>query len=650
MANKTKKYHKQCRKKTVKKTHITEIKKINTKFNRFITHNLSKPFQNTLVKEFKSRNVLAYSTVPNKYNKYTYTYSINQNDNYGTYYYTNNETNKKKILINCKQMAKNKTFFNMNELDISPDETYVAFSIDYNGDNTTTLYIKNIDTEKQTIVTNKGGGGYCISPDSKLLYYVICDSAGRPYKLYSYDINSKQSTHVYTEKEISTTIVVYKTSDKLKCLLDTSTKIYTNTYNIVGNTCTPLYKYQTQKLYQIDHFLNKWYILFDDNSSKIVETYDFKSFKPCVKHIKNVHYEYFLIKANKIIVGTREKGYNYLTIKDLCSQKIVKLKLSPIRNEVNFPELSNMSIFSDDLTLSVSTFLHPEKIMSVNLNNFKVNEIKSYKPATYNPNLYVESLINVKGDLYMTILYKKSIFKKNMKCLLNGYGSYGTVEDPYYNFSIQSLLDRGFIYCFAHIRGGGFMGKKWYNKGKLLNKINSFNDFITCTEFLIKHKYTSSDKLAIWGRSAGGLLIGAVINMRPDLYKFAILGVPFVDVLTTMSDKCSPLTTEEYHEFGNPVNKTTYNYIKKYSPYDNINLSKNYPNVYIYSNINDNQVRYIEPYKYYNKIKKAYAFNSGEKDLLMKINMKYGHNQSSERFESMNELAEIYSLILHFIQ
>ena len=176
MANKTKKQHKQCRKKTVKKSHISEIKKLNSNYDDFIKHNLSKSFQNTLVKEFNNRNILDYSTVPTKNNKYSYTYTIKKNDNYGIYYYTSNEANKTRVLINCKKMAKNKTFFNMNELDISSDETYVAFSIDYNGDNTTTLYLKNIDTEKETVVTNKGGGGYCISPDSKLLYYVICDS------------------------------------------------------------------------------------------------------------------------------------------------------------------------------------------------------------------------------------------------------------------------------------------------------------------------------------------------------------------------------------------------------------------------------------------------------------------------------------------
>ena len=650
MVNKTKKRRNHCKKKTIKIRDVNEIITINKKFNNFSKENLTKTLQKTLVKEFKNRIILDCSTLPYKNNKYTYSYMINKNDNYGIYYYTDNITNKKNVLVNCQKMSKKSTYFHMNDLDISNDETYVAFSVDYNGNNISTLYLKNIDTGKQTIITTKTGNNYCISPDSKLLYYVISDTAGRPYKLYSYNINTHKSKLIYTERNLTTSIVIYKTSDNLKCLLDCLTKLYSNTFCIENNEYTHLFKHQTKKIYHVDHFLNKWYILVDDNYSRVVETTDFKSFTTVLKHMKNIKYEFFLLKANKLIVGSRYKGYNYLTIKNLCNNKIVKINLSPIRNEIKFPELANMNVFSNNLLINISTFLNPSKIVSINLNNFDVKELKSYKPSTYNPKLYVEKVIKVKDELFMTILYKKNNFKKNMKCLLSGYGSYGTVEDPLYDYSIQSLLDRGFIYCFAHIRGGGYMGKKWYDNGKLFKKMNSFYDFITCTEFLINNNYTSSDKLAIWGRSAGGLLIGAVLNMRPDLYKFAILGVPFVDVLSTMSDKCSPLTTEEYYEFGNPSDKKMYEYIKKYSPIDNINFKHNYPNVYIYSNINDNQVRYTEPFKYYNKIKNSSVFISGEKDLLMKINLKYGHRQSSKRFEMMNETAEIYNLILHFIQ
>ena len=650
MANKTKKRTNKCRTKTIKKKDVTEIKKINSRFNTFVANNLTKKTTNDMIKEFKSRILLEYSTTPCRFNKYSYFYKIKQKNNYGAYYYTDSGTDKTQVLVDCETMAKNKTYFNMNEPDISNDESFIAFSVDYTGGNITTVYIKNILTGHQTIITKKGGGGYCFSPESKILYYITCDSAGKPYKLFAYNIYSKKNTLIYTEYETSTGISVYKTSDNLHCLLDSSTKIYSNVYELKDTTCTKLYKHQTDKLYVVDHFMNKWYVLVDDSKSRIMETLDFKTFTTAVKHIKDVSFEYFLIHSNKLIIGSREKGFNYLTIKDLCTNKIIKLNLSPIRHEITIPGLSNMNIFSKELVVDVSTFLQPSKVISIDLDTFKTKDIMTYNPSTYNPKKYTESVIQVTDTLHMTVLYKTSLYKKNMKCLIHGYGSYGAVEDPEYNYTIQSLLDRGFLYCFAHIRGGGYMGKKWYDDGKLLNKMNSFHDFIACTEFLINKNYTSSDKLAIYGRSAGGLLIGAVINMRPELYKLAILGVPFVDVLSTMSDKCSPLTTEEYYEFGNPSNKSIRNYMQKYSPVDNIDTSIDYPNIYIYSNINDTQVRYTEPFKYYNKIKEASVFNSGEKQVLMKINMKYGHSQSSKRYESMEELAGIYNLIDHFIK
>lgn len=650
MAKKTKKRTNKCRSKTIKKKDVTEIKKINNGFNTFVQKNLTKKNTSDMVKEFKSRILLEYSTTPCKFNKYSYFYKIKKNDNYGAYYYIDDSTHKTHVLVDCEAMSKHKTYFDMNEPDISNDESFIAFSVDYIGGNTTTVYLKNILTGQQTIITKKGGGGYCFSPESKILYYITCDSAGKPYKLFAYNIYSKKTTHMYTETQTSTGISVYKTSDNLHCLLDSSTKIYSNIYELKDTTCTKLYKHQKDKLYVVDHFMNKWYILIDDGNSRIMETLDFKKFNTTVKHIKDVSFEYFLIHSNKLIIGSREKGYNYLTIKDLCTNKIIKLNLSPIRHEITIPGLSNMNIFSKELVVEVSTYLQPSKVISIDLDTFKTKDVMSYKPSTYNPNKYTETIIHVTDTLHMTVLYKTSLYKKNMKCLIHGYGSYGAVEDPVYNYTIQSLLDRGFLYCFAHIRGGGYMGKKWYDDGKLLNKMNTFHDFISCTEFLINKNYTSSDKLAIYGRSAGGLLIGAVINMRPDLYKLAILGVPFVDVLSTMSDKCSPLTTEEYHEFGNPSNKSIRDYMQKYSPVDNIDTALEYPNIYIYSNINDTQVRYVEPFRYYNKIKEASIFNSGEKQLLMKINMKYGHSQSSKRYETMEELAETYNLIDHFIK
>ena len=246
------------------------------------------------------------------------------------------------------------------------------------------------------------------------------------------------------------------------------------------------------------------------------------------------------------------------------------------------------------------------------------------------------------------MIYKKKTSLKNQKCLLYGYGSYGHTIDPSFDSAVISLIDRGFIYCYAHIRGSSFNGYSTWLDGKLMKKKNTFIDFIAAGEWLIKNKYTSSDKLTIWGRSAGGLLIGSVINMKPEMAKFAILGVPFVEVVDTMTDSCQPLVTEEYEEWGNPRNKAVYDYMSSYDPIKNINLSYNYPNLYIYSNIDDTLVIYDQVLRYYNKIKNSAVFSAEDKFALLNINLKYGHTQATKKIESLRETAEIYSMIIKY--
>lgn len=235
---------------------------------------------------------------------------------------------------------------------------------------------------------------------------------------------------------------------------------------------------------------------------------------------------------------------------------------------------------------------------------------------------------------------------KNKNCLLYGYGSYGMNIEPKFDTSIISLLDRGFIYCVAHIRGSSINGYKSWLDGKMMNKKNTFKDFIDAANWLISKKYTSSEKLTIWGRSAGGLLIGNVINTNPQLANMAILGVPFVDVIGTMTDSCQPLVTEEYEEWGNPENSSVYDYMESYDPMSNINLKLDYPNLFIYSNINDTNVTYHQVLKYFERIKNSAVFSAQDKFALLKINLKYGHAQASKKSERRKERAEIFSLII----
>ena len=243
----------------------------------------------------------------------------------------------------------------------------------------------------------------------------------------------------------------------------------------------------------------------------------------------------------------------------------------------------------------------------------------------------------------MSIVYKKGTkLNANTPLLLYGYGSYGHTIDPYFSPSRLSLLDRGFVFAIAHIRGSQMMGREWYNKGKMLNKMNTFNDFIDCAEHLINLNYTSSKHLYAMGGSAGGLLMGTIINLRPELWNGVIAAVPFVDVVTTMLDETIPLTTGEFDEWGNPKNEDYYRYIKSYSPYDNIE-AKNYPNLLVTTGLHDSQVQYWEPAKWVALLREK---KTDQNKLMMLTNMEFGHSGASGRFEVYKEIALEYAFLL----
>ncbi|MEK7433024.1 MAG: prolyl oligopeptidase family serine peptidase, partial [Cyanobacteriota bacterium] len=265
----------------------------------------------------------------------------------------------------------------------------------------------------------------------------------------------------------------------------------------------------------------------------------------------------------------------------------------------------------------------------------------------YDPKNYVSERVYVKSKddaiVPVSLVYKKGLVKDGTAPLmLYAYGSYGSTEDPNFSSSRISLLDRGFVYAIAHIRGGGDMGREWYDNGKLLKKKNTFEDFINCAEFLIKEKYTSKEKLAISGGSAGGLLMGAVTNMRPDLFKSVVAHVPFVDVINTMMDPSLPLTVIEYDEWGNPNKPEFFDYMKSYSPYDNV-TAKEYPNMLVTAGLNDPRVSYWEPAKWVAKLREM---KKDDNLLLLKTNMGAGHGGASGRYDYLKEIAFEYSFVL----
>ena len=371
------------------------------------------------------------------------------------------------------------------------------------------------------------------------------------------------------------------------------------------------------------------------------------AWKEIIAHSKDVRIESLSIQKDYLVAETRKNGLTELEIRNIRSGK---------SKFVTFPEPVYNAYSNGNPEYDAPTFRYgytslnrPTSLYEYNCDTDKSALLKQQEvPSGFNPDDYkVERIWANAADgakVPISIVYKKGL-KRNSKnpALLYAYGSYGMSMDVYFSTSYYSLIDRGFVFGIAHIRGGSDLGEQWYEDGKMMKKKNTFTDFITCSEKLIADKYTSADKLAAMGGSAGGLLMGVVANMRPDLYQTIVAQVPFVDVISTMLDDTLPLTTGEYEEWGNPNEEEAFNYMLSYSPYDNIK-TQNYPNMLITGGINDTQVLFHEPTKYAAKLRKMKTDNN---ILLLKINMDSGHGGATGRYDGIRETAFELAFILN---
>ena len=628
---------------TRKNRDISIIKKINRDFeNKLDTKLISK-----LNKEFKKRMIHEETTIPSLFKKYSYYSKINKGDNYLKYYIIDLNKNHTCIL-DLDKIGKAYSFFSVSNILFSNNENFLIYSVDTIGNRYHDVYVKSFFEDDITKILSNVEGDIQLSVDDKYLYYLNMNKSMRPNRLFRYDLEKKIHKNIYTENDETFSLSLSKSTDRNHILLTSFSWESSHVFHIIDDSYKLLYKKEKDLFYSVDTFNDTWYIMYTkNNDSKIVYTSDYKKYSTLLPNKENLEYNDLFIKSHYLCCVYKENGLNHLLAVDLLSNKIQHFRYDNISTSFSIPFLSNLDLCSPKIIINLYSNLQPKKTIELNFTTNKISVLKVVKINGYDESKYKEKILQVNKKLCITMLYKKDKLKKNMKCVLNGYGAYGTVDDPVFDSKAISLLDRGFIFCTAHVRGGGFHGSQWHKDGKLLKKINTFTDFIDCTKYLINNKYTSREKIAIWGRSAGGLLIGAVLNMEPELYKLAILGVPFVDVTNTMKDTSKPLTTEEYKEWGNPNIKKYGDYIKKYDPIINIDTKAKYPNIYIYSNLEDTLVEYKEPLNYYMKIKHADVFKNKERNLMMHINLKYGHMQSSKRYEGLNEFGVYYSLIIN---
>ena len=640
---------------------IDYLNKENDYYNAHTTH--TKEFQTSLFEEMKSRIKEDDSSVPYKYNGYWYITKYEKGKDYPIY------TRKKEtleaeeeLLFDCNEMAKDHSYFRLVGLNINLNNDLVSYGIDTTGRRQYTLHIKDLKTNtvlKDEISNTTGGSTW--ANDNKTLFYTKKDETTlRSEAIYKHRLNTDQKSDelIYEETDDTFGVSVYKTKSK-KYLVIVSYSTLTTEYQIL-NANTPdgdfkVFQPRTRGLeYSISHYEDSFYIVSNADGaqnfklSKTSETQTQKKYwNDVIPHRENVLLEDIEIFKDFLVVSERENGLNQIHIKRWDGSGSYYL---PFESETYTAyTTTNIDFDTSVLRYGYQSLTTPSSIIDFDMVT-KTKTIKKeqevlggkFKKENYTSERLWATAADGTQIPISLIRHVDTEKSSETPLLLYAYGSYGNTIDPYFSTVRLSLLDRGFIFAIAHIRGGEYLGRQWYEDGKLFNKKNTFSDFVDCSKYLIENKYTSAKHQYAMGGSAGGLLMGAVVNLAPELYNGVVAQVPFVDVVTTMLDDSIPLTTGEYDEWGNPNEKDYYEYMKSYSPYDNV-TNKLYPNMLVTTGLHDSQVQYWEPAKWVARLRSQ---NKNTSQLYLKTNMEAGHGGASGRFEALKEVAAEYAFLL----
>ena len=640
---------------------IDYLNKENDYYDAHTAH--TKEFQTSLFEEMKSRIKEDDSSVPYKYNGYWYITKYEKGKDYPIY------TRKKEtleaaeeLLFDCNEMAKNHSYFRLVGLNINLNNDLVSYGIDTTGRRQYTLHIKDLKTNKifKDEISNTTGGSTWAN-DNKTLFYTKKDETTlRSEAIYKHQLNTDQKSDVLVYEETDDTfgVSVYKTKSN-KYLVIASYSTLTTEFQIL-NANTPegdfkVFQPRTRGLeYGISHFEDSFYIVSNADGAqnfKLSKTSEMqtekKYWKDVIPHRESVLLEGIDIFKDFLVVSERENGLNQIHIKRWDGSDSYYL---PFESETYTAyTTTNIDFDTTVLRYGYQSLTTPSSVIDFDMVT-KAKTIQKeqevlggkFKKENYtSERLWATAAdgTQIPISLVRHVDTKKS---SDTPLLLYAYGSYGSTIDPYFSTVRMSLLDRGFIFAIAHIRGGQYLGRQWYEDGKLFKKKNTFSDFVDCSKYLIKNNYTSAEHHYAMGGSAGGLLMGAVVNLAPELYNGVVAQVAFVDVVTTMLDDSIPLTTGEYDEWGNPNEKEYYDYMKSYSPYDNV-TNKLYPNMLVTTGLHDSQVQYWEPAKWVARLR---AQNKNTSQLYLHTNMEAGHGGASGRFEALKEVAEEYAFLL----
>lgn len=617
-------------------------------------------FQESLFNEIVGRIKQNDESVPYFKNGYYYYYRYEEGKEYSIYCRKEKTLdNDEEIILNVNKLAQEHSFFQVRDLKVSTNNNLLAFGVDTIGRRKYDIYIKDLSSGEISDKNVKNTSGSAAwANDNKTIFYVTKDESLRPYKIFRHKIDedAKNDVEVYHEKDSTFSTYIYK-SRSSKFLIIGSDQTLSTEYRLLDadnpNGAFKIIQPREKDMeYHVDHFKDKLYIRTNWNAKnyKLMKTSLSKTSKEfwtdVISHREDVLLENFEIFKNYLVLQERENGLNRLRIISWKDKKDYYIKFQDPAYVAYIS--TNHEIDTDILRYRYSSLTRPNSTFDFNMITQQKNLMKQQEVVgDFNSDNYrSERLFAVTKDnvkIPISLVYHKDKKRDNMPLLLYAYGSYGSNSNPYFSSVRLSLLDRGFTYAIAHVRGGQEMGRYWYDDGKLLKKKNTFSDFIDCGKFLCDNKYTSPEKLFAWGGSAGGLLIGAVANIKPDLFKGMIAAVPWVDVVTTMLDDSIPLTTSEYDEWGNPNIKEYYDYMLSYSPYDNVE-AKDYPALLVTAGLHDSQVQYWEPAKWVAKLRELKTDNNL---LLLKTDMKAGHGGTTGRFKRYEITSIEYAFLLN---
>ncbi|WP_310381399.1 S9 family peptidase [Flavobacterium sp.] len=620
-------------------------------------------FQKELFEEMKGRIKEEDESVPYLYSGYYYITRFETGKDYPIYSRKKESLSaKEEIMFDCNELAEGHSYFQLGGLSISPDNTLAVFSFDIIGRRIYDIKVKNLETgEILADKIEKVSGTAVWANDNKTIFYSSQDELTlRSDKIFKHKLGANQADDVlvYFEKDDTFNVEIAKSKSRKYLAIESGSTLTTEYQILDANNPDGKFEIFQKRVrgleYSINHYGDSFYILTNKDKAtnfKLMKTLETATAKEnwteVITHRADVLLEDIEIFKNYLVLEERSNGLNHIRIMPWSGAGEYYL---PFESETyNAYATSNVDFDTDILRYSYQSLATPSSVIDFNMLT-KTKEILKEQQVLggkFDKNNYTEERVwataidGVKVPISM--VYSKKL-KKDSKnpLLLYAYGSYGITMDTSFSSTILSLLDRGFIFAIAHIRGGEDLGRQWYDDGKLLKKKNTFTDFIDCSKFLIDQKYTSPEHLYAEGGSAGGLLMGVVVNLAPELYNGIIAQVPFVDVITTMLDESIPLTTGEYDEWGNPNVKKYYDYMKSYSPYDNVK-SQGYPNMYVSTGLHDSQVQYWEPAKWVAKLR---SLKNNDTVLFLHTNMDAGHGGASGRFEAIKELAKEYSFLL----